>query len=633
MAEQPIEIPIKLGGIGEIKKELRQIKSDIINATDPKEMEALAQRAGELTDRLRDANEQVNIFAGGSGFERLSNNLGDIGGKLASLDFEGASQSAKLLTTNIKSLDPKEIGTQIKGLASTVGSLGKAFFQMGLQILTNPIFLLATIIVAIVAAIGIFLNSLGLLKPIFDAIGKAIGFVVQMFKDLTDWLGITDNAGEDYAKKETARLEKLSAINKEYSDQKVSGYEREIKILKASGKDTEDVERAKQKEILRSAQTDFDILSQKITNRVVLSKMSNDELAELKKSFKASKEVLKDAKADLTAFNEQVKTDQREADKKENETRLKAQKEANDKILQARKDLRKKLKQDIIDNENETIELYKTKEKEKADLRKKQREDLDNAIIQANEYTNSLTLSQEEIEIQAINDKYRRQLDLAEQFGEDTKALEEAKQNEINAVVSTGEKQRTLTIEEETAKRKKEEEALKEFRLSSVRDGFAIIGELTTLFGKKNEKAAKAAFNVNKAAAIGEATITTYLAAQKAYASQIIPGDPTSIVRGGIAAGLAVASGLVRVAKIASTKFQASTAPSGGGGSEGSVATPNQNTQSAVPQVNLFGGANQFNTAQNQGNAQGMVVKAVVSETEITAKQGQINKFEQLSVL
>jgi hypothetical protein len=42
----------------------------------------------------------------------------------------------------------------------------------------------------------------------------------------------------------------------------------------------------------------------------------------------------------------------------------------------------------------------------------------------------------------------------------------------------------------------------------------------------------------------------TYVSAQKAYASQLVPGDPTSLGRAQLAAGLAVAAGLARVAMI-----------------------------------------------------------------------------------
>lgn len=55
---------------------------------------------------------------------------------------------------------------------------------------------------------------------------------------------------------------------------------------------------------------------------------------------------------------------------------------------------------------------------------------------------------------------------------------------------------------------------------------------------------------LGKAAAVAAATVQTYLAAQSAYASQLIPGDPSSPVRATIAAAVAVAAGLANIAQI-----------------------------------------------------------------------------------
>lgn len=640
MAEQPIEIPIKLGGIGEIRKELKQIKSDIINATDPKEMEALAQRAGELTDRLRDANEQVNIFAGGSGFERLSNNLGDIGSKLASLDFEGASQSAKLLTTNIKSLDPQEIGTQIKGLAGTVGSLGKAFFQMGLQILMNPIFLLATVIVGIVAAVGIFLNKLGLIKPLFDAIGKAVGWVIQQFRDLTDWLGLTDNAGEDYAKNEIKRLDKLKQKNKEYSDAKVNGYDNEIKLLKASGKDTENVERAKQKEILRTAQFQFDRLNEQINNRRVLSKMTAEELTELRQAYKDAKQTLVNAKVDLKAFELEQEKERQDADKKHREERLKAQKET-----------RKALKE----QRQKQIEEERKIEQERLTNLRNIENDWLNEIEQLQQDNYNAGLTQTELDIQAVNDKYFRLQELAKGNAEQEAIVEEARKNALNEIAlnqialdeqnkeaqKKQDEELTAKQKEETQKRIDQANAERDAKIQTVQEVVNGISALGNMFIKDQKKLEK----FNKATALVQIGIDTAKAISSLVAAS--NGNPLNLLTAGAAGVAQFASGLASIlANMAKAKqllsspgSQASSLGGGGGGTTTSTASASstpaqpQATTSAIPQVNLFGGANQFNTAQNQGNAQGMVIRAVVSETEITAKQGQINKFEQLSTL
>ena len=88
----------------------------------------------------------------------------------------------------------------------------------------------------------------------------------------------------------------------------------------------------------------------------------------------------------------------------------------------------------------------------------------------------------------------------------------------------------------------------------------------------KQEAIARKQFKVTKAFNIAMTIADTYMAAQKAYLSQMT-FDPTAPIRAKIAAGIAVASGLAKVAAISRTTFQ-STAPStptntGGGGSGG----------------------------------------------------------------
>lgn len=48
-----VEIPIRLSGIGAVKSELKNIKNQLIDATDPAEIDRLTTRAGELNQNLR----------------------------------------------------------------------------------------------------------------------------------------------------------------------------------------------------------------------------------------------------------------------------------------------------------------------------------------------------------------------------------------------------------------------------------------------------------------------------------------------------------------------------------------------------------------------------------------------------
>jgi hypothetical protein len=119
---------------------------------------------------------------------------------------------------------------------------------------------------------------------------------------------------------------------------------------------------------------------------------------------------------------------------------------------------------------------------------------------------------------------------------------------------------------------------------------------INSLFEGKTEAQQKKAFKRTKALNIASATVETFLAAQKAYTSQIIPLDPTSVVRGALAASAAIASGLARVAQIKKQKFNGGdgggSTPTtigggsfggGGNGSAGIGFNPSTPTISALP--------------------------------------------------
>ena len=87
--------------------------------------------------------------------------------------------------------------------------------------------------------------------------------------------------------------------------------------------------------------------------------------------------------------------------------------------------------------------------------------------------------------------------------------------------------------------------------------------------------------------------------------------DPSSPVRGGIAAGLAVAAGLANVAKIASQKFE------GGGATGGTSVSGSVPDAPSAPQFNVVGdsGVNQLAQLQQQPT------QAYVVSGEVTTAQ------------
>jgi hypothetical protein len=202
-----VEIPLKLGGIAAIKAELRDLQGQIANAGDADTMTELAQQAGALKDQIKDANEQVAIFATGSKFEAVSNSFGAIKGDLMSLDFEGASEKAKIFATTLGNIKPADISNAFKGLTSTIGTIGKAFTSLGTTLMANPMFLIAAVIAGIVAIVVVLMQKLGYLDPIIEAIGTAFDAVIEIIKQFGESLGIVSAQTDEFTKMQEANTE------------------------------------------------------------------------------------------------------------------------------------------------------------------------------------------------------------------------------------------------------------------------------------------------------------------------------------------------------------------------------------------------------------------------------------------
>lgn len=269
-----------------------------------------------------------------------------------------------------------------------------------------------------------------------------------------------------------------------------------------------------------------------------------------------------------------------------------------------------------------------------------------------NRAATDLFKSEYEKQVRDIEEKYAEQIKLAKKYKQDTTALEAAQTKELeDALDKSMTKMETLTLEKfqlqrqdlgvlqgsinEEVRLKQEaadlelkileakairarqiEEQSQSFKFKATLDGLSAIASITELFGKKSEQSAKRAFQVQKAANIATALITTYQNATSAYASQFTPvPTPDSPIRGGIAAGIAVAAGLANVAKISQQKFEGGggTPPTGGGGGGGGVGS----IGSMSPSFNVVGNSGMNQLAQIQQTP----VQAYVVSGEVTSAQ------------
>jgi DNA repair exonuclease SbcCD ATPase subunit len=174
---------------------------------------------------------------------------------------------------------------------------------------------------------------------------------------------------------------------------------------------------------------------------------------------------------------------------------------------------------------------------------------------------------------------------------------------------------------EDLDKEKAYRQQLQDLATDSALGTISALKELNAIFDADNKEAAQRAFNRNKALSIAETLVSTYVAAQKAYASQLTL-TPDSPIRAAIAAGVAVAGGLARVAAISAQKFNAdspststpSTPSAGGGGGGGSQ--PIQ-----APQFNIVGQSGTNQLAQSIGSQFNQPLRAYVVGGEVTTAQ------------
>jgi hypothetical protein len=148
---------------------------------------------------------------------------------------------------------------------------------------------------------------------------------------------------------------------------------------------------------------------------------------------------------------------------------------------------------------------------------------------------------------------------------------------------------------------KKEKEA-KEKNIQAVSN---LLGNAAELLGKSTA--------AGKAAAIAQATISTYQSAVQSYNS--LSGIPiVGPALGGVAAGVAVASGIANVKKILEVKTP------GGGGGGGSV--PSAPSAAAQPNVSFVASSeNQLANSINRNQQDQPPVKAYVVSQEVTTAQ------------
>jgi hypothetical protein len=556
-----------------------------------------AKKAAGLKDQIEDTNDLLQSYKGEGAFIAMGKAMSSVASGFSAV--EGGLgllgvESEKLQETMLRVQSAMALAQGLEGLEDA----GRAFKNLG-SVAINALKGIKGALAA--TGIGLFVVALGTIVAYWDDIKEAVSGVSA----------------------EQKKLNELSHANFETAKEELSTLDAQDNILKLQGKSEKDILQIKIKKIdaaielgkielanvikTSKAEEEATLKNYKLTKQVVdfildtalfLPKLM---LLPIDLAIKGANKVsealgfgkliafdmgktMEDMQDKFSGFIAGSLFDVNEVKAEGEKTRKELEKQIQGLENQKAgfqltlRDLNKPNPQEKIKEDKKEIEDVKKKDEEILQLRTKSFKDIQAAKLQA---------ELDEIAKQKELDKIK--LDANQEY------LDKIKKQE----------------EEEAARKKRNRDFAIEMALSSL----STISNLTELFGKKNEKAAKRAFQVNKAAQLASAVISTYQSATSAYASQFVPPDPTSPVRGAIAAGVAVAAGLANVAKIASQKFEGGGSSGGGGGS--SAGSGGGGAQMAAPQFNTIGtsGVNQLATLQQQPT------KAYVVSGEVTSAQ------------
>lgn len=628
-----------------------------------------AKRAAELKDRIEDANDAVLAFKGEGAFIATGKAISSVASGFSAV--EGAMglmgvESEKLQETLLRVQSAMALAQGLEGLEDA----GRSFKQ--LKVVAIDAF--KGIKGAMLASgIGALVVTLGVIYSYWDDIKYAMSGVsaeqddlnakaqanVDMQKSKLESIGGQENILRLQGKSEKDILNLKIA----QTDQVIQATEAQIKqneiTLKAQIEATK-----KNKEILKGI-IDFVaaplILLLKGIDKVAAAFGKNLKLAEGFKEMSANlifdpKEVEQEGKAAIAeqkkaltelknqqagnklALKELNKTAAKEAQSASDEQKKKEADELAE-LQRAQLEATKTQSEleiiDITAKYDQLIALAKKHGKETKDfeskkseeilaIKTKQKEDEQKIVDDANqkrieledkqfELEQELTQTAQEKEISDLVKQYEAKFELANGNAELEKQLTEQQKKDIADIEEKYRKEKQEKDDAAALEAKQKQQSIQNFWIDQAAETFNILGDLAQTFAGKSEKAQRKAFNIQKAASIATTLLETYKAAQSAYASQVIPGDPSSLIRGGVAAGIATAAGLARVAKIAKTQFNSSNA--GGGGDTPNGSLP-ENTQQA-PNFNIVGNAGSNPLAQ-LGNAP---LQAYVVSGEVTSAQ------------
>jgi len=652
MAEKKvIELEVKTESLKPLKAQLREAQAEVaalaekFGATSQEAVQA-AKKAAELKDAIADAKNLTDAYNPDAKFNALSASISGVlngfqafEGALGLVGVEGEAvqatllkvQSAMALTQGINGiLEAKEdfanLGKQITGVYE--GAV------KGFQNMT------AAGKVFAITGIGLLITGLSLVITYWDDIRKAVGDVSEEEQKLAE-----------YRRQYAAEQDKQVA-------EESKGFATLIAQLKASNKGSKE-----RSELISEINKKYGTTLKNLSDEAEFQNQLNQELANYLTYQQAKFRLQKNEEAIVRNL----------------ETQSKLKRE----LVQAEKDLSKAIQdgagktrttleegvavqiavnQEASNAAERASERIKKNTKELADAENRF-ENYGKAAIYASGQIDKLTYSgkryvEQNTEVKTSTEKVTKEVEKqASQAIEGT--LKTRALTQVNNAIDLDLLKEQVDAEALIKKEARDKEAAAQaealkllrqkninFALESANEMLNIVGDLAQQSENKfkslneavlnnqkltdkqkqklldeNNKRAKKAFEVQKAASIASTLINTYMSARSAYLSQFLPiPDPSSPIRGGIAAALSVAGGLVAVKNIASQKFEGASLSGGGGGDGGGGGGGAGAGASNVitPNFNIVGNAQATNPLAGLG---GQPLQAYVVSGDVTTAQ------------
>jgi hypothetical protein len=511
-------------------------------------------------------------------------------------------QGTKDLETLKKTVSP------IKGLINDLtGGMSDAFFQAYESVKATTAGVKGLDVALKTAAFGIAILVIQSVIQLYDEL-------VQTEEEEAEALAKATEAKKKYIDETRAAADAIDKERKARSEG-ANALKREIAELEASGAASETIYE-KRKELLEQEKLDLlarqaflfdDAEAQKEIGQQILDKESELRalgLANEKQANDKSKEDSKKAAQDRFDALNRENVRREEALKAHEDNVARIQKEARDKRIADAKFIADFEQAEDMQAFNDDLERLQ-KQKEAGEKRNAIAAQLANIRI-------SLIEDDTERELAALKYKYDQELKAAQGNKELLLEIEKKYAKDVNDVTTTAQNN-------QVAKDKAYRQQIIDLAVESALSIISSLKELNGIYDADNEEAAKRAFNRQKALSIAETIVSTYATAQKAYSSQIIPLDPTSIVRGQIAAAVAIVGGLARVAAISATKFNSSGA---------NPSTPSVSSAAAgggpsvpPPQFNIVGQSGTNQLAAGIGAQFDQPIRAYVVGGEVTTAQ------------